>query len=134
MNISDADFEQWVAEATALLPKKFADALDNITLSVEPYPSMKVRRQLGLRRGQTLLGLYTGHPLTERGPQYGAYGAVPDRIVLYKRCIEEACRSADEVRREVAETLLHEVGHYFGMTEAQLAEIDLLQDPPADET
>ena len=125
MQIDDEQFEQWVQDAIRLLPRKFADALRNIAVDVEPYPPVKVRRELGLRRGQMLLGLYTGVPLTERTHQYGAFGAVPDRIVLYKRTIEMVVNTPGEVRREVALTLLHEVGHYFGMTEEQLRGYEL---------
>ncbi len=129
MHLSDAQFEQWVKDAARLLPRKFADALRNIAIDVEPYPSMKTRRLLGLRRGRMLLGLYTGTPLTERTTHYAAYGAVPDKIVLYKRCIEDACATSEDVRREVALTLLHEIGHYFGMTEDQLSEFEISETP-----
>ena len=90
-----------------------------------------------LGRGQMLLGLYTGVPLTSRTHQYAAYGTVPDKITLYKRYIEMASATPDEVRYEVAMTLLHEIGHYFGMTEDQLRQIELLDEPgdaPATET
>lgn len=130
MRLSDGQFEQWVDDAIRRLPKRFADALENIAVDVDPYPSMSVRRQMGLRRGQTLLGLYTGVPLTERTTSYASYGATPDKIILYKRCIEDVCDTPEDVRSEVALTLLHEVGHYFGMTEAQLAEVELLDDAP----
>lgn len=131
MKIDDRDFEQWVQDAIRFLPRKFADALDNIAIDVEPYPSVAVRRRIALGRGQMLLGLYTGVPLTERTHNYAAYGSVPDKITLYKRYIEMAAGTPEEVRREVAMTLLHEVGHYFGMTEDQLRDIELL-DAPSD--
>ena len=126
MQIDPRQFDQWVQDAIRMLPKRFAEALDNIAIDVEAYPTVEVRRRVGLGRGQMLLGLYTGVPLTERTHQYGLYGTVPDKIILYKRYIELAAGTPEEVRREVAMTLLHEIGHYFGMTEAQLRDVELL--------
>jgi len=134
VEITDAQFEQWTREAMRLLPKKFADAIENIAIDVEAYPSMKVRKRLGLGRGQLLLGLYTGVPLTERTHQYGVFGTVPDKIVLYKRNIELVADTPQDVRVQVAETLLHEVGHYFGMTEEQLRVLELTDGDAAEDS
>jgi predicted Zn-dependent protease with MMP-like domain len=120
-------FAEWVSEAVELLPRRFRDALRNIVIDVEEEPSRETLRRTKTPRGDLLLGLYVGVPLTERSHEYGAYGGLPDKIVLYKRNIEEVADSHEEVREEVALTLLHEVGHYFGMSEAQLAEFELLE-------
>ena len=127
MDIEDELFAEWVKEAVELLPRRFRDALQNIAIDIEDIPARgTLRRTRGPRRG-LLLGLYTGVPLTDRSGYYGAYGEIPDKIILYKRNIERVASTHEEVREEVALTLLHEVGHYFGMTEAQLAEIELLE-------
>jgi predicted Zn-dependent protease with MMP-like domain len=127
LHIDDDVFAEWVSEAVELLPRRFRDALQNITVDVEDLPSRDTLRKTRTRRGDLLLGLYVGVPLTERSHEYGAYGDLPDRIVLYKRSIEDVADTHEEVREEVALTLLHEVGHYFGMTEDQLTEFELLE-------
>jgi predicted Zn-dependent protease with MMP-like domain len=130
MRIDDEQFTAWVGEAMELLPKRFRDALHNIAIDVESRPSAEVMRRMKCAGGTLLLGLYTGVPLTERTHQYGTFGAVPDKIVLYKESIEHVADTPREVRRQVARTLLHEVGHYFGMTEAQMHEVSLLDEAP----
>jgi len=127
VHIDEDVFGEWVSEAVELLPRRFREALENIVIDVEEQPSRETLRRMRTRRSELLLGLYVGVPLTERTHEYGSYGALPDRIVLYKRNIEEVAETHEEVRQEVALTLLHEVGHYFGMTEAQLAEFELLE-------
>ena len=70
--------------------------------------------------GTLLLGLYHGVPLTERST---FFAAPPDRIFLYQKNIEAICQTDEQIRRQVRETLLHEVGHYFGMTEDELRSV-----------
>jgi predicted Zn-dependent protease with MMP-like domain len=70
----------------------------------------------------TLFGLYQGTPLTERGWGYG--NALPDRISIYQGPIEAACADDDEIRDCVAETVIHEFGHHFGMSEEEIEEIE----------
>lgn len=127
MHIDDDVFAEWVSEAVELLPRRFRDALHNIAIDIEDRPTEETKRRVRIPRRSLLLGVYTGVPLTARTHQYGAYGNLPDKIVLYKRNIESVARTHEEVRQQVALTLLHEVGHYFGMTEAQLAEVELLE-------
>ena len=127
VHIDDEVFAEWVKEAVELLPRRFRDALQNITIDIEDRPTRETLRETETPRGDVLLGFYLGVPLTERSHDYGAYGALPDRIVLYKRNIECVADTHEEVREEVALTRLHEVGHYFGMTEDQLAEFELIE-------
>jgi predicted Zn-dependent protease with MMP-like domain len=127
VHIDDDLFAAWVSEAVELLPQRFRDALHNIAMDIEDKPAREVRHRVKIPRRSLLLGLYTGVPLTARTHQYGAYGNLPDKIVLYKRNIECVAQTHEEVRQQVARTLLHEVGHYFGMTEARLAEVELLE-------
>ena len=70
----------------------------------------------------SLYGLYQGTPLTERGWNYS--NALPDRITIFQRPIEEDCENDDEIRAVVGETLIHEVGHYFGLSEEEIEEIE----------
>ena len=76
---------------------------------------------MGIERG-TLFGLYQGVPLTEREWNFG--NVLPDRIVIYQRPIEEAARSSEEIEEIVLETVIHEVGHYFGFTDEELYDIE----------
>jgi predicted Zn-dependent protease with MMP-like domain len=72
--------------------------------------------------GDTLFGLYQGTPLPQREWSYG--NALPDRISIFQRPIEEACSDDEEIRDCVAETVIHEFGHYFGMSEEEIEEIE----------
>lgn len=105
-----ARFEELVAVALDAIPDQFAQAVDNVAFLVEEDSP-----------GGNLLGLYQGVPLRRRGNRYGT--SLPDRITLYRRTICAACTSEEEVGRLVYETIVHEVGHYFGMTDARLREL-----------
>jgi predicted Zn-dependent protease with MMP-like domain len=67
-----------------------------------------------------LLGLYEGIPLTRRGVDYGMYPVVPDRITLFKQNIEIIARDEQELRAKIREVLIHEIGHYYGMSETEI--------------
>jgi len=111
-------FEALVEEAVAGLPKKFKDLLENVAIIVEDTPP---RRRSSASRS-TLLGLYHGVPLQHRGPYYG--NVPPDVIIIFKQPIEAICSSDDEVREQVREVVRHEIGHYFGMSEKDLRDIE----------
>lgn len=111
-------FEQLVAQALDSLPAEIQDWLDNVAVVVAHRPSPAHLRQAGLRRGDLLLGLYVGVPKTRRAVTYGE--TVPDKILVFQRPIEAVCRTAAEVRQQVRRTVLHELGHHFGMDEVDL--------------
>ncbi len=115
-------FEKLVEEALTRLPKAFKKYLQNIAVIVEDYPSKETRSQTGTPSYATLLGLYHGIPFKHRGPYYG--NAPPDVIVLYQRPIEDLCLTDEDVKEKVKEVLLHEVGHYFGLSEKELRKIE----------
>lgn len=118
----DADreaFERLLEEEFDRLPERFRSAMENVHIVVDDGDGAG-RRRGGTRSGGTLLGLYEGIPLTKRGADYGVYPVVPDRITLFRRSIQRAAGSNDDVRRLVRMVLIHEIGHYFGMTEAEL--------------
>lgn len=112
-------FEQMVAEEWPnAVPEKFRARVKNVAILVEDEPSGKVRRAERLADGETLLGLYAGVPLTERGSDYGVGATMPDTITLYRLPIlDEAAETGQDVRTIVRETLWHECAHYFGMGE-----------------
>jgi len=107
-------FEALVAQALDGLPKAFREKLTNVAIIVEDLPPEEAGSS-GL-----LLGLFHGIPRTEKSI---FSSSPPDRIFLYRRNIEAVCRSEAEVRRQIRATLLHEVGHYFGLSEDELREV-----------
>jgi predicted Zn-dependent protease with MMP-like domain len=115
-------FEQLVEEALREIPKRFRKAMHNVAVVVEQEPAPDVLDELEIPPGDTLLGLYQGTPLTERS--WGHGNSLPDRISIYQGPIEDACDDEDEIRDCIAETVIHEFGHYFGMSEEQIEEIE----------
>jgi predicted Zn-dependent protease with MMP-like domain len=114
-------FEEIAQRVFDALPAPFRDAIDNVAIAVEESPDPRVeRRRKGYRPGALLLGLYEGVPLTRRGNDYGMYPVVPDRITLYRENIERFAATAEDVPGVIRDTLIHEIGHYFGMTERQI--------------
>jgi predicted Zn-dependent protease with MMP-like domain len=116
------DFEKLVEEALSRLPRQFRKRLDNLAILVEENPSSEVMKRLGAHPFSTVLGLYHGVPLQHKGPYYG--NMPPDVIVIYKTPIESQCTTEDQIREKVYEVVLHEVGHYFGLTDEELKKIE----------
>ena len=114
--------QQLVEEALRDIPRSFRRAMQNVAVIVEDEPSRDVLADLEVAPEDTLFGLYQGTPLPARGWGYG--NALPDRIAIYQAPIERACEDDDEIRECVAETVIHEFGHYFGLTEAQIEAIE----------
>ena len=114
-------FVRLVEEALEALPERFARLVKNVAVVVEDAPAADRAARAPHEDPESLLmGEYIGVPRTERG----AWDALPpDRIVLYQKNIEAVCESEDEVREEVRLTVLHELGHYFGMDEEQLEDV-----------
>jgi predicted Zn-dependent protease with MMP-like domain len=115
-------FTQLVEDALREIPRRFRDAMTNVAVVVEEQPSAEILEDMEIGPEDTLFGLYHGTPLTERGWGYG--NALPDRISIYQLPIEEACEDDEEIRDCVAETVIHEFGHYFGMSEEEIEEIE----------
>ena len=115
-------FKQLVAEAVMLIPKRFRREMKNLALVVEDEPPLELLDEMEIEPPDSLYGLYQGTPLTERSWGWG--NALPDRITIYQRPIEEDCEDEDEMRAVIGETLIHEVGHYFGLSEEEIEEIE----------
>ena len=115
-------FEKLVADALASIPRRFRDAMKNIAIVVEDEPSRALLREMDLTPPDTLLGLYSGVPLTERRWDYG--NTLPDRILIFQGPHERAADDEDDLVTAIAETLIHEIGHYFGMSEQEIEEIE----------
>ncbi len=103
-----AEFERLVAEAVTLIPKRFRREMKNLALVVEDEPQPDLLEEMEIEPPDSLYGLYQGTPLPERTLGFG--NALPDRITLFQRPIEEDCEDEDEVRAVIGETLIHEVG------------------------
>ncbi len=116
------EFERLVAEAVGLIPRRFRKAMQNLALVVEDEPTPALLAEMEIEPPDSLYGLYQGTPLPER--TWGFGNALPDRITLYQRPIEEDCDDEDDVREVIGETLLHEVGPYFGLSEEEIEEIE----------
>ena len=115
-------FTGLVEEALHGIPRRFRDAMQNVAVVVEGEPSPELLADLDMEPEDTLFGLYQGTPLTERDHNYG--NTLPDRISIYQRPIEEACKNDEDIRQCVAETVIHEFGHYFGLSEEEIEEIE----------
>jgi predicted Zn-dependent protease with MMP-like domain len=115
-------FTRLVEEALTGIPRRFRAAMRNVAVVVEDEPPPHVLEEMEVEPGDTLLGLYQGTPLPERGWGYG--NTLPDRISIYQRPIEDACEDDEEIRDCIAETVIHEFGHYFGMSEEEIEEIE----------
>jgi predicted Zn-dependent protease with MMP-like domain len=120
--VTREEFERLVAEAVTLIPRRFRQEIKNLALVVEAAPSLELLDEMEIEPPDTLYGLYQGTPLTERSWAHG--NQLPDRITLFQEPIEADCEDEDEVRAVIGETLIHEVGHYFGMSEEQIEEIE----------
>lgn len=114
-------FEKLVQQALHRLPHRFKQKLKNISIEVEDHPSVALLNDMGIKSG-TLLGLYQGVPLTQREWNYG--NLLPDRIVIYQQPIEKMSSSPSEIEEIVVDTVIHEIGHYFGFTDDELHEIE----------
>ncbi|MCC7043802.1 MAG: metallopeptidase family protein [Acidobacteria bacterium] len=115
-------FLRLVDDALATIPPNFRDALVNIAIVVEDEPSDAQLAEVGIEPPDTLLGLYEGTPLTER--QWAHGNALPDKITLFQGPIEDASDDEDDMVVAIGETLIHEVGHYFGLSEEEIEEIE----------
>ena len=115
-------FVRLVEEAFMRIPRRFRQAMHNVAVIVEDEPPPHVLDDMDIEPDESLFGLYQGTPLPERGSTYG--NTLPDRISIYQKPIEEACADDEEIRQCVAETVIHEFGHYFGMSEEQIGAIE----------
>jgi predicted Zn-dependent protease with MMP-like domain len=114
-------FEQLVAEALEELPDVFLERLDNVEVVIEDWPDPETLHRTGAVHPAQLLGAYHGVPQTRRDQGYGL--VLPDKISIYQRPIEMACRSAADMRETVRRVVRHELAHHFGLDDDRLREI-----------
>lgn len=125
------EFEEEVNKTVDELPEEFKKQLDNVDVLVEIWPSEddlrsilarhhEVGSTLGVHPGVTLFGLYKGVPKTRRGSNYSA--VLPDKITIYAGPILSFSTSLEDAKSQIKKTVLHEIGHYFGMSEESIRE------------
>ena len=114
MRVPPEEFEVLVEKALDGLPEEFAELLENVAVMVEEEPDPEDLEAMGFEPDEELFGLYQGVPLSERG---SFYNALPDRVIIYRGPILRHCHTRREVIREVRDTVVHELGHHFGMEE-----------------
>lgn len=117
-HVSSAKFAELVEQALAELPPQFAAALEEMPVEIRDRPTRAQLKSVGLREEDLLLGLYVGIALPDRSVEHS--GRMPDAIYIFQDDCEDACDSADELVREVRVTVLHELGHHFGLDEDDL--------------
>ncbi len=107
-----------VGRALRRLPASVRDRLANVAIIIEEAPTAEHLAEAGLGPDETLFGLYSGIPLTQRTTDYAL--VLPDRITIFRRPLLEWCQSEEELMDEVRRTVIHEIGHYFGLGEEDL--------------
>jgi predicted Zn-dependent protease with MMP-like domain len=122
MRLPKSEFEQLVEEALQDIPRRFRGAMTNLAIVVEDDPPPHVLAEMEIEPQDSLYGLYQGTPLPERSWSHG--NTLPDRISLYKNPIEEDSEDHEDVIVCIAETLIHEIGHYFGLSEEEIEAIE----------
>ncbi|MDP3768217.1 MAG: metallopeptidase family protein [Dehalococcoidia bacterium] len=120
------EFEAVVERALRRLPKTFRQKLANIAVVVEDWPDEETLADLGIEPPDTLYGLYRGVDLTHRDSTYG--NVLPDTITIYQGPIEEDCADEEEMAEEIRETVIHEIGHYFGLDDETMHRLEDAED------
>jgi predicted Zn-dependent protease with MMP-like domain len=115
-------FERLVQDALGTIPQRFRRAMKNLAIVVEDEPAADLLDEMEIEPPDTLLGLYQGIPLTERRWDYG--NTLPDRILLFKGPLERESDDEDDLVVAIGETLIHEIGHYFGLSEEEIEAIE----------
>ena len=122
MKLNRNEFEEAVISALKRLPRFIKKKMKNVDVVVENQASQELLSEMGLRSPFELLGLYQGIPLGRRGFYYG--NVLPDKITLFQIPIESGCRTKEEIEERVREVVIHEVGHYFGLDDKRLRELE----------
>jgi len=117
--ISREDFERLAERALETLPEEYGRYFTNITIIVEDYPSNEDTKRLNTKK-ELLLGLFSGVPYPQKGGFFNIPYPLPDKIILYQKNIESICSTENELIEQIQKTLVHEVGHYFGLSERDL--------------
>jgi predicted Zn-dependent protease with MMP-like domain len=120
--VTHTEFEALVERALRTLPRRFKEKIANVAIVVEDWADDETLRDVGIEPPDTLYGLYRGIDLTRRDTSYG--NVLPDTIHIYQGPIEEDCADAREMAELVRDTVIHEIGHYFGLDDDTMEGIE----------
>ena len=120
--MTHSEFEALVERALRTLPRRFKERVANVAIVVEDWADDETLRELDIEPPDTLYGLYRGIDLTHRDTSYG--NVLPDTIHIYQGPIEEDCADAAEMAELVRDTVIHEIGHYFGLDDDTMEGIE----------
>jgi predicted Zn-dependent protease with MMP-like domain len=126
VKLSRKEFERVVERAITRLPLRFRRRMDNIAVVVEDWADDATLEEMGIEPPDTLYGLYSGTDLTRRDSSYG--NVLPDVITIYQGPIQEDCATVEEMETLVQDTIVHEIGHYFGLDDDRLDELEQERD------
>ena len=125
MEITKEEFEKLVENAMEEIPDYFKKHIKNLEFIIMDYPAVETLQRVGIYGRGTLLGLYEGIPLRKRGPGY--QGVLPDRITLFMYPIIQQAKMLNmPLKEKIKKVLMHEIGHYFGLTESELREMGIV--------
>ncbi|MBN2395485.1 MAG: metallopeptidase family protein [Candidatus Atribacteria bacterium] len=120
--IDDQQFEKIVVSAIRELPEYFRKKMENITIHIEDFPDQNILKNLGFRSPYSLLGVYQGVPLSHRGIHYR--NVMPDRIIIFRKPLLHKGRSDQMIKKNIKKVVIHEIGHFFGLSDAELYRIE----------
>ncbi len=121
ISLSPKEFDRIVKQAIQKIPAEMRDHLENVLISVRPKPSPELLADMGLPPDYPLLGVYHGAPLMERSAVVPPL--FPDTIFIFQEPLEAMCRTIEELEDEIEITVVHEIAHYIGLTEEELADL-----------
>ncbi len=122
MKLAREEFEKTVIAVLQRLPQFIKEKMENVDVVIEDRASSRLVSEMELRSPYDLLGLYQGVPIDQRGFYYG--NVLPDKITLFQLSIESVCNTNEEIKEKIREVVIHEVGHYFGLDEERLEELE----------
>ena len=122
MKLAREEFEKTVIDVIQRLPQFVKEKMENVDVVIENRASSSLVSEMGLHSPYDLLGLYQGIPIDQRGFYYG--NVLPDKITLFQLSIESVCNTKEEIQEKIREVVIHEVGHYFGLDEEKLEELE----------
>ena len=126
MKVTLKEFEELISEVVNNLPENFKKKMENIAIVIEDLPSRELLVEMKIKSPYSLLGLYRGVPYPRRGIWYR--NVLPDKIIIFKKPIEVRCRNREDIKESVRRVVIHEIGHYFGLNEADLRKIERERD------
>ena len=121
MKISDEEFDRIVGRSIDRIPDEIMRHVKNVAIRGEERPSPDLLDEMGMPEDELLLGVYTGEALPDRLLTFPSF--YPDTIILFKEPLLEVCRDIEELEEEIEITVVHEIAHYFGISEERLAEL-----------